>query len=85
MGTLLLIEIVLACLAFVFSKEIKSKVVEILQMQGLIYYRDDDDFRNLIDWTQQTVGFIGILFGRILLDVMIMTSDVCSGYEFDMV
>jgi hypothetical protein len=57
MGTLLLIEIVLAVLAFLFSNEIKSKVVEIFQVQGLIYYREDDDLRNLIDWTQQAVGY----------------------------
>jgi len=62
MGALLLIEIVLAFLAFIFSKEIKSKVVEILQMQGLIYYRDDDDFRNLIDWTQQTVSTFNFIW-----------------------
>jgi hypothetical protein len=58
MGMLLLIETVLALLAFVFSKEIKSKVTEVFQVQGLIRYRDDVDFRNLIDWTQQTVVLV---------------------------
>ena len=56
MGTLLLVEIVLAFLAFIFSAKIREKVSEILQVEGLIMYRDDDDLRNLIDWMQQTVS-----------------------------
>jgi uncharacterized membrane protein len=67
MGTLLLIEIVLAFLAFIFSNEIKSKVVEILQVQGLIHYRDDDDLRNLIDWTQQAVGLCLVEYYRVFI------------------
>jgi len=50
-----LVESVLCLLAFVFSADVKRKVVEILQMEALVHYRDDDDLRNLIDWTQHTV------------------------------
>jgi len=55
LGVLLLVELALCVLAFVFSSEVKRRVVEILQMEALVHYRDDDDLRNLIDWTQHTV------------------------------
>lgn len=57
---LLLMEIVLAILAFVFSKDVKARVVHILQMEALVHYRDDDDLRNLIDWTQKTFHCCGV-------------------------
>ena len=56
LGVLLLAELTLCVLAFVFSSDVKRRVVEILQMQALVHYRDDDDLRNLVDWTQHTVS-----------------------------
>ena len=56
LGFLFIVEVVLAILAFVFSSEVKNKVIELFEMEGLVRYRDDDDFRNLIDWTQKTVS-----------------------------
>jgi len=53
----LLAELTLCVLAFVFSSDVKRKVVQILQKEALVHYRDDDDLRNLIDWTQHTVCY----------------------------
>lgn len=55
LGVLLLAELILCVLAFIFSTDVERKVVEILQLEALVHYRDDDDLRNLIDWTQHTV------------------------------
>ena len=52
---MLLAELTLCVLAFVFSSDVRRKVVQILQKEALVHYRDDDDLRNLIDWTQRTV------------------------------
>lgn len=62
MGALLFVELILAILAFVFTREIKAKVVQVFQMEGLVRYRDSDDLRNLIDWTQKTVSSLTNLF-----------------------
>lgn len=59
LGALFLVEVLFAILAFVFSKEIKSKVTNVLQVEGLLRYRDDDDLRNLFDWTQKTFKCCG--------------------------
>lgn len=58
MGALLFVELILAVLAFVFTREIKAKSTEVFQMEGLVRYRDADDLRNLIDWTQKTVSIL---------------------------
>ncbi|ELT87615.1 hypothetical protein CAPTEDRAFT_132011 [Capitella teleta] len=60
LGFIFLGEVVLACLAFVFSSEVKAKVTDLLAMEGLERYREDDDFRNLIDWTQKTFECCGV-------------------------
>lgn len=60
LGALLFVELILAILAFVFTREIKAKVVQVFQMEGLVRYRDSDDLRNLIDWTQKTFRCCGI-------------------------
>ena len=51
-------EVVLAILAFVFSSEVKNKVTEVLQEEGIVRYRDDPDLRNLFDWIQETVSWL---------------------------
>ena len=56
LAVLLVAELSLCVLAFVFSSAVKRKVVEVLQMQAIVHYRDDDDLRNLVDWTQNTVS-----------------------------
>ena len=56
LGVLLLVELGLCALAFIFSTYVRRKVVEILQTEALVHYRDDDDLRNLVDWTQHTVS-----------------------------
>lgn len=59
-GALLFVELILAVLAFVFTREIKAKSTEVFQMEGLVRYRDADDLRNLIDWTQKTFRCCGV-------------------------
>jgi len=61
-----LAELTLCLLAFLFSADVKRKVVEVLQMEALVHYRDDDDLRNLIDWTQHTVGLSASLTGSLI-------------------
>ena len=58
LGALLLVELTLCILAFVFSSDVQRRVVKILQKEALVHYRDDDDLRNLIDWTQHTVRYV---------------------------
>lgn len=58
LGGLFLVEVVLAILAFVFSSEVKNKVTEVLQEEGIVRYRDDPDLRNLFDWIQETVSWL---------------------------
>lgn len=60
LGALLLVELTLCILAFVFSSDVQRRVVKILQKEALVHYRDDDDLRNLIDWTQHTFRCCGV-------------------------
>ena len=41
-----------------FSSQIKTKVTEILEEEGIKRYRDDPDFHDLINWVQETVSKI---------------------------
>ena len=54
---ILVAEIVLAVLAFVFSDILEDKVTDILEEEGIQRYRDDPDFQNLVDWFQEEVSF----------------------------
>ena len=57
LGILFLIQVILAILAFVFSAEVKAKVIELLEIEGILRYQGNDpDLTNFIDWFQETVS-----------------------------
>ena len=58
LGVIFILEVIGAVLCFVFSSEVKAKVTEILQSEGIARYRDDPDFHDLINWVQETVSTV---------------------------
>ena len=73
LGIILVAEIVLAVLAFVFSDILEDKVTDILEEEGIQRYRDDPDFQNLVDWFQEEVSFF---YNHLVLVVVLIISRV---------
>ncbi|KAK2157109.1 hypothetical protein LSH36_198g02000 [Paralvinella palmiformis] len=61
LGILFVLQVVLAILAFVFSAAVKTKITEMLEMEGIIRYQGNDpDLTNFIDWFQKTFQCCGV-------------------------
>lgn len=55
MAVILLAQLVLAVLAFVFSQQVQNRVTTVLETETILRYRTDLDLENLVDWLQLTV------------------------------
>lgn len=55
MAVILLAQLVLAVLAFVFSQQVQNRVTTVLETEAILRYRTDLDLENLVDWIQLTV------------------------------
>ena len=43
-------------LIFVFSGQIKEKIIKVIYEEGIVRYRDDPDLQSIFDWVQETVS-----------------------------
>ncbi|XP_013418984.1 tetraspanin-33 isoform X1 [Lingula anatina] len=57
---LFVLEVTGAVLAFVFSRDVKSKLTSVLKDEAVIRYRDDLDLQNIIDWIQKNFQCCGV-------------------------
>ena len=56
-GIAFLAEVIGAVLVFVFKDEIVKQVQKELSVEGIVRYRDDPDFHDLVNWAQEEVAY----------------------------